>query len=102
MAKIMYDFDKTLDVFTAHVKQEILHPLETIESNLFDGNILFQIDSVSGELVKIVIYDFSVIRRKLLMQLVFLYTHRAIENWLNMLVFAFQAGNKRFHVPAQV
>lgn len=101
MANIMYEVDKRLDVFTAHVKREILHPLETIESGLFDGNILFQVDSVTGELVKIVIYDFSVLRRKLLLQFVFLYTRRATENWLNMLISAFQAGNKSLHAPVQ-
>lgn len=70
------------------------------ESELFDGNVLFQVDSVTGELVKIVIYDFSIIRRELLLQLIFLYTKCAIENWLHVMITAFQAGNQSLHAPA--
>jgi hypothetical protein len=100
MSTIRYEIDRTLDVFTAYVQEEICHPLETIESALFDGNILFQVDSVTGKLVKIVVYDFAIIRRKLLWQLIFLYTQRAIENWLTVMITAFQAGTQRMHAPA--
>ena len=100
MTEIRYEIDHTLDVFTAYIQEEISHPLETIESQLFDGNILFQVDLESGELVKILIYDFSIIRRKLLWQLIFLYTIRSIENWLRVMITAFQAGNQSVHAPA--
>jgi hypothetical protein len=100
MSEIRYEIDRSLDVFTAFVKDEIRHPIETIESELFDGNILFQVDAVTGDLIKIVVYDFSIIRRKLLMKLIFLYTTRAIKNWLAMIITAFQAGKKSVHVPA--
>ncbi len=99
MKEIRYERDSALDVFTAHVQEKIAHPLETIESELFDGNILFQVDSVTGELIKIQIYDFSIIRRKLLWQLIFLYPTRAIENWLTVMISAFQAGNRGAHAP---
>jgi len=83
-----------LDLFTAVVKDEIVNPLKTIESPLFDGNILFKVDSVTGELVKIVIYDFSIVRRKLMTHLVFLWTKKAIKSWLQMLITTFQLSNK--------
>jgi hypothetical protein len=102
MGKIKYDIDKTVDTLTAHVQSTIIHPLETIESELFDGNVLFQVDSVTGELVKIVIYDFSVIRRQLLWEWVFLYTAGAIEHWLAMLISTFRAGHKGLRTPVQV
>jgi hypothetical protein len=60
--------DKQLDVFIAHLK-EITHPLETHVAPLFDGNILFKVDSVTGELIQIFIYDFSIVRRKLLIMI---------------------------------
>jgi hypothetical protein len=88
------EYEKKLDLFTVYVKDEVVNPLKTIESPLFDGNILFKVDSVTGELVKIVIYDFSVVRRKLMTDLVFLWTKKAIKNWLQMLVTTFQLGNQ--------
>ncbi len=48
--------DKQLDVLIAHLR-EITHPLEA--APLFDGHILFKVDSVTGELAQIFIYDFS-------------------------------------------
>ncbi len=83
--------DKQLDVFIAHLR-EITHPLETEVAPLFDGNILFKVDSVTGELVQIFIYDFSIVRRKLLMNLIFVYTTATIKNWLKMLIASFNLG----------
>jgi len=88
--------DKQLDVFIAHLR-EITHPLETEVAPLFDGNILFKVDSVTGELVQILIYDFSIVRRKLLMNLIFVYTTATIKNWLKMLIASFNVGkNTKF------
>ena len=83
--------DKQLDVFIAHLR-EITHPLETKVAPLFDGKILFKVDSVTGELVQIFIYDFSIVRRKLLMNLIFVYTTTTIKNWLKMLIASFNVG----------
>jgi hypothetical protein len=92
--KFSTEYDKNLDLFTAFVKDEVVNPLKTIESPLFDGHILFKVDSVTGELVKIVIYDFSVIRRRLMTHLVFLWTKKAIKSWLQMLITTFQLSNQ--------
>jgi hypothetical protein len=91
--------DKKLDICIAHIR-EIEHPLETEVAPLFDGNVLFKVDSVTGELVQIFVYDFSIVRRKLLTRLVFLYSSLAIKNWLQMLIAGFGAGqhaNKFIH-----
>ena len=88
---IRIERDKQLDVFIAHLR-EITHQLETEVAPLFDGNILFKIDSVTGELVQIFIYDFSIVRRQLLLNLIFVYTTTTIKNWLNMLVASFNVG----------
>ncbi len=88
---IRIERDKQLDVFVGHLR-EITNPLETEVAPLFDGNILFKIDSVTGELVQIFIYDFSIVRRKLLMNLMFVYTATTIKNWLKMLVASFNVG----------
>jgi len=93
------EYEKKLDLFTVYVKDEVVNPLKTIESPLFDGNILFKVDSVTGELVKIVIYDFSVVRRKLMTHFVFLWTKNAIKNWLQMLVTTFQLAIKSIMNP---
>ena len=95
---IQYDIDSTVDVLTAHLKSDVVHPLETIEAEGIAGTILFQVDSLTRELVRVVIYDFSVFRRKLLMRLIFLYTTKTLENWLSTIISSFQAGNKSFHV----
>ncbi len=89
--QIRIERDRKLDLFIAHVR-EITNPLETRVVPLFDGNILFKVDSVSGELVQVFIYDFSVVRRKLLMKLVFVYTTSTVENWIGMLISGFKAG----------
>ena len=95
---IQYEINSVIDVFTAHVKPDIAHPLETIEAEGGAGTILFQVDSLTKELVRVVIYDFSVFRRKLLMKLIFLYTTKTLENWLNTIISSFQAGNRSLHV----
>jgi hypothetical protein len=87
------EHDKQLDVFIAHW-QEITHPLETEVTPLFDGNILFKIDAVTGELVQIFIYDFSSLRRQLLKRMIFLYTKTMITNWLEVLIAGFQVGRQ--------
>ena len=69
---IQYEIDSTVDIFTAHITPEILHPLEIIEVDGLVGTILFQVDSSTRKLVSVVIYDFSVFRRKLLLRLIFL------------------------------
>jgi hypothetical protein len=96
------EYEKKLDLFTVHVKDEIINPLKTIESPLFDGNILFKVDSVTGELVKIVIYDFSIIRRKLMMQFIFIWSKRAMKSWLQMLVTTFQIGSQCYQKPVHI
>jgi hypothetical protein len=83
--------DTKLDICIAHIR-EIEHPLETEVAPLFDGNVLFKVDSVTGELVQIFIYDFSVFRRKLFTSFIFLYTSLAIKNWLQTLIAGFGAG----------
>ncbi len=88
---IRIERDKSLDLFIAHVK-EITHPLETEVAPLFDGNILLKVDTVTGDLVQIFIYDFSIVRRKLLMNLVFVYTTATLKNWLSWLIAGFNVG----------
>ena len=97
---IPYKIDSTVDIFTAYLTHEVKHPLETVETEFLGSQMLFQVDSVTGDLCRVLIYDFSVVRRKLLLRLIFLYTTQSIENWLNMLISAFQAGNRSVHVPA--
>lgn len=89
--ELIIERDKELDTFVAHIK-EIVNPLETEVCPLFDGNILFKVDSVTGELVQIFIYDFSIIRKKLLMNLLFLYTKESMKSWLETLISGFTAG----------
>ena len=88
---IKLERDTKLDICIAHIR-EIEHPLETEVSPLFDGNVLFKVDSVTGELVQIFIYDFSIVRKKLLTKLIFLYTSQAINTWLQILIAGFGAG----------
>jgi hypothetical protein len=93
LTPIRIEHDKQLDVFIAHL-QEIIHPLETEVAPLFEGNILFKVDSVTGELVQIFIYDFSIMRRQLLRRMIFLYTKTMITNWLEVLIAGFQVGRQ--------
>ncbi len=96
--QIRIERDRKLDLFIAHVR-EITNPLETRVVPLFDGNILFKVDSVTDELVQVFIYDFSAVRRKLLMKLVFVYTTTTIKNWINMLIAGFKAGKNTLTHP---
>lgn len=101
-SQIRIERDRELDLFIAHVR-EITHPLETRVVSLFDGNILFKVDSVTNELVQVFIYDFSVVRRKLLTKFVFIYTTSAVKNWIGMLIAGFKAGkNASALAPAAV
>ena len=88
--KIIYY--KDIDLYIAYFSEEVRNPLETIPSPFLDGNILFEVDTKTKELVRITIYDFSVVRRKMLRQFLFLFTQKAIKNWLKTLAEAFQAG----------
>ncbi len=82
--EVTLERDKKLDLLIAHFGK-IKNPLETEEAPFLYGNVLFKVDSKTGELVQVLIYDFSVIRRRLLMQLIFLYTKKMIKNWLQAL-----------------
>ncbi len=88
--EVIFERDKKLDLLIAHFG-EIKNPLETEETPFYE-NILFKVDSKTGELVQVLIYDFSVFRRRLFMQLIFLYTRKMIKNWLQVLVAGFKVG----------
>jgi hypothetical protein len=85
--EIRIEIDKQLDLLTARLK-ETKNPLETIESD----NFLFFVDSETKDLVMIQIYDFRVIRRKLLRHLMILVTKRAIQTWIRTLADTFRAS----------
>ena len=93
--EVIFKRDKELDLLIAHFG-EIKNPLETEETPFYE-NILFKVDSKTGELVQVLIYDFSVFRRQLLMQLIFLYTTKMIKNWLQVLVAGFKVGEHTQH-----
>ncbi|MDM8569734.1 hypothetical protein QUF50_09540 [Thiotrichales bacterium HSG1] len=87
---VNFEHDNELDLLIAHFG-EIKNPLETEETPFYE-NILFKVDSKTGELVQVLIYDFSAFRRHLLTQLIFLYTRKTIKNWLKVLVAGFKVG----------
>jgi len=88
---IKTEYDRKLDLFTAYIKEDKGNPIETIPGP-FDGHVLFEVDSADGDLVRIVIYDFSVIRRELMKEMVFLLTKRTVRNWLKVLINVFSGG----------
>jgi len=90
--EIKIEIDKQLDLLTARLK-ETKNPLETVES----GNILFFVDSETKDLVMIQIYDFRVIRRRLLRHLIILATRRAIQIWIRTLADSFRASTSYAH-----
>jgi len=92
MAQIELNIDKELDLLTAIVNPNTTN--SQLEVREIDDNILFHINPVTNELIMIQIYDFSVIRRKLVRHLLFLITKDAIRVWLNSLVVSFSAGRK--------
>lgn len=92
-------YDRKLDLFTAHIKADKGNPIETIPGP-FDGHVLFEVDSADGDLIRIVIYDFSVIRRELMKDMLFLLTGKTVQNWLRMLTHVFQAGRSYAPKPS--
>ena len=86
--------DKKLDVFEAYfTEEEPKHPLNVVEGSL-SGHVLFEVDSVTNELVKITIYDYSVVRRTLMRKYIILLTKQAVINWLNEIADSFNSGSK--------
>lgn len=95
MAEIELNIDKELDLLTAIVKNS--DPIDSqLEVKEIDDNILFHINPSTNELVMIQIYDFSIIRRKLIRHLLFLITKDAIRIWLSSLIASFKASKPRF------
>ena len=94
MEKIKIDINKELDLLTAYVDEN----RNSNNSNLnvlpgpFDGSILFHVDNQTNELVMIQIYDFSIIKRKLMKELIFLVTKHTIQRWLTTIVDSFRAN----------
>lgn len=93
MEKMNINIDKKLDILTAYIKDDAIDKsnLEVIET---DMNILFHVNSQTGELIMIQIYDFSVIKRMLTKHLLFLVTKNAIRAWLSTIAESFKANNK--------
>jgi hypothetical protein len=91
MEEIKLDIDKELDLLTVHVSPEKIGRtrLEVVE---IEYNILFHIDPETNELVMMQIYDFSIIKRKLLRHLTFLITKGALKAWLTTIIASFQAN----------
>jgi len=92
MAKMNIKIDKGLDLMTAYVQEDKINTtdLEVIDIDAY--NILLHIDPSTKEVVFIQIYDFSIIKRKLIRHLIFLITKGAIRNWLNPIVESFKAN----------
>ena len=93
MEKMIINIDKKLDILTAYTNVDSINKsnLEVIET---DMNILFHVNSQTGELVMIQIYDFSVIKRMLIKHLLFLVTKNSIRAWLSTIAESFKANNK--------
>lgn len=91
MEEIKLDINKELDLLTVHVNPEKIGKtrLEVVE---IEYNILFHIDPETNELIMMQIYDFSIIKRKLLRHLTFLITKDAIKAWLRTIIESFQAN----------
>lgn len=87
--------DKELDLMTAYVQEDKIGKtnLEVIDIDVY--NVLVHIDPETKEVVYIQIYDFSIIRRKLLKHLIFLITNGAIRTWLDTIVESFKANKPR-------
>lgn len=85
--EIKIEIDKRLDLLTAHIK-ESTNPLQTIESD----NILFFVDTETKDLVMIQIYDFQIVRRKLLKHLMILATKKGVQAWIRTLADSFKAS----------
>jgi len=94
MEKIKINIDKELDLLTAFIDSKNEHGTGHLEvkEGPFDGNVLFHVNPSNNEVVMIQIYDFSIIKRKLLRHLIFLLTKDAINTWLSTLVDSFKAN----------
>ncbi|MDM8549695.1 hypothetical protein QUF72_06450 [Desulfobacterales bacterium HSG2] len=90
---IKTEYDRKLDLFTAYIKEDKGNPIETIPGP-FDGHVLFEVDSADGDLVRIVIYDFSVIRRELMKEMVFLLTKKRVPELVESAYKCFSGGQR--------
>lgn len=86
---IKSEYNKLTDTYVFHFR-ELNNPLETVEGP-FNGQILFHIDSITGDLVKATVYSFKSLRRQLITQLTFLYTKSAILLWFNLIASSFSS-----------
>jgi len=93
MEKIKIDINKDLDLLTAYLENSHSDNdhLDVLPGP-FDGNVLFHVNSQSNELVMIQIYDFSIIKRKLMKELIFLITRHTIRRWLTTIADSFRAN----------
>ena len=86
--------DKKLDVLEAYLTDtEPQNPIDVVEGP-FAGHVLFEIDSVTKELIKITIYDYSIVRRNLMREYIFLLTQHALKSWLNQIADSFRIGRQ--------
>ncbi len=92
MEKINIKIDRELDLMTAYVQEDRLNKSELEVIDIDDYNILIHLDPLTKEVVFVQVYDFSIIRRKLLGQLTLLITKRAIRNWLDLIIKSFKAN----------
>jgi hypothetical protein len=90
MAKMNIKIDKELDLMTAYVQEDKLNKTELEIYDIDDYNILLHVDPTSKEVVYVQIYDFSIIKRKLIRHLIFLITKGAIRNWLAPIIESFK------------
>jgi len=93
MEKMKIDIDKELDLLTAYLENKNSNNknLNVLEGP-FDRNVLFHVNSQTNELVMIQIYDFSIIKRRLMKELIFLVTKHTISSWLTTLIDSFKAN----------
>ena len=90
--KVKIEYDKDLDLLIAHLSNNIKNPIET-RLGPFDGNVLFNVDSLTGELINITIYDFSVIKKELMKYSISLISKKLIEVWLNTIADTYRSVN---------
>lgn len=93
MEEMKINIDKNLDLLTAsYPDKKNNFRLEVIE---IDYNILFHVNPETHEVIMIQIYDFSIIKRKLIKHLMFMVTKDSIRTWLNTLVASFGADRQK-------
>ncbi len=86
------EYNKDIGLMIVYLTTKADNPVETLEGP-FDGSVLFHFDSKTREVVKITICDFSVIRRKLMKNWIFLITKQAIIGWITTLVETLKSAN---------